>query len=199
MKIRKYYFVIILFSILFIIVIILFKNPPKINIQEDFLFLKWLANNQTIRQSDFYKSNIENQKANKYFFDVDYKNTNLRTISLKDTIDAKTLAEEKIAPGTRGKFEIVIYSSKKSDYQIMFQSKEKKPQNIKFFLTENYKFNTLEELQKLLNGTVEEKIAKTIEIFWEWEYDVGEAEDAQDTNDGKNIDNYTFDILVEAI
>ena len=55
----------------------------------------------------------------------------------------------------------------------------------------------LEELQKQLKGRVEKDIPKKIIVFWEWKYENGMEENGQDTNDGKKLENYYFDIVVE--
>ena len=102
-----------------------------------------------------------------------------------------------MAPGTKGKFEIVIYSNKDCYYQVYFQNEMEKPENMIFYITKENKVQTLEELQEQLKGRVETDIPKKITIFWEWEFENGIRENGQDTKDGKNLENYCFDIVVE--
>ena len=72
-----------------------------------------------------------------------------------------------------------------------------KPENMMFYITKENKVQTLEELQEQLKGRVETDIPKKITIFWKWEFENGIRENGQDTKDGKNLENYCFDIVVE--
>lgn len=121
MKKKKTKIILIIILILFLI-LWMFKEK-KINVQDDFIFFKLLGQGKATSQVT--KENIENSKQisniennskvnvdiKKYIFDVSYKNTKLESVNLKETIDSKTLVKEKIAPGTKGNFKIVIISN----------------------------------------------------------------------------------------
>ena len=49
-----------------------------------------------------------------------------------DTIDKKTLVKEKIAPGTKGHFEIILISNRDINYKVIFENLNEKPQNLVF-------------------------------------------------------------------
>lgn len=132
-----------------------------------------------------------------YFFNVDYKNIEFKAINLLDTIDNKTLVNKKIAPGTRGKFDIVIKSNIEINYQVKIESKNEKPQNLRFTkYGNNQEYNSLEDLQKILNGSVGPNETEIITINWNWKYANNEEENIQDTKDGINIQKYNFNIYV---
>lgn len=197
MKKKNYYLLFILIFIIGIILIFLFKNNTNVDFQEDFLFFKWLGNSQKAPSNEFYSIGLQGENENLHFFNVSYQNIDFKKIGLGETIDVETLANGKVAPGTKGKFEIVIYSNKDCYYQVYFQNEMEKPENMIFYITKENKVQTLEELQEQLKGRVETDIPKKITIFWEWEFENGIRENGQDTKDGKNLENYCFDIVVE--
>lgn len=197
MKKKNYYLLFILIFIIGIILIFLFKNNTNVDFQEDFLFFKWLGNSQKAPYNEFYSIGLQGENENLHFFNVSYQNIDFKKIGLGETIDVETLANGKVAPGTKGKFEIVIYSNKDCYYQVYFQNEMEKPKNMMFYITKENKVQTLEELQEQLKGRVETDIPKKITIFWEWEFENGIGENGQDTKDGKNLENYCFDIVVE--
>ncbi len=140
-------------------------------------------------------------------FNVNESNEKLQTISLKSTINNSTLLDKKIAPGTEGNFEIKLNATGSDvgiDYSIKFENQTQKPTNLKFTY-EGKTYNTLEELQKVLIGKInadEENKIKVLTIGWNWKYETGNTEqeisasDLIDTQEGKQITNYTFDIVV---
>lgn len=142
-------------------------------------------------------------------FKVNDNNEKMQTISLKSTINNSTLINNKIAPGTEGKFQIKL-DAKDSEvginYVIKFENETEKPRNLKFIYNSNT-YNNLSDLQKDLtgsfnaNGKDEEKI-KILEIMWKWEFETGTTEqeiksnDEIDTSNAEKIRDYTFDIVV---
>ena len=187
----------ILIFIIIIILIFIFRNNANIDFQDNFLFFKLLGNNQKISSNSFNQVDLQNENITPLFFNVSYQNIDFKKIGLKETINIETLANGKVAPGTKGKFEIIIYSNKDCYYQVYFQNEMEKPKNMVFYITKENKVKTLEELQKQLKGRVEKDIPKKIIVFWEWKYENGMEENGQDTNDGKKLENYYFDIVVE--
>ncbi len=197
MKNKNYHLLFILIFIIIIILIFIFRNNANIDFQDNFLFFKLLGNNQKISSNSFNQVDLQNENITPLFFNVSYQNIDFKKIGLKETINIETLANGKVAPGTKGKFEIIIYSNKDCYYQVYFQNEMEKPKNMVFYITKENKVKTLEELQKQLKGRVEKDIPKKIIVFWEWKYENGMEENRQDTNDGKKLENYYFDIVVE--
>lgn len=140
-------------------------------------------------------------------FKVNEKEDKIQTISLKSTINNSTLLNNKIAPGTEGNFQIKLDATNTEvgiNYAVKFENETKKPTNLKFTY-EGKTYNSLIDLQKDLIGTInadEENKEKTLTIGWNWLYQTGttaeeiSVNDAIDTQEGKTITNYSFDIIV---
>lgn len=140
-------------------------------------------------------------------FKVNEKEEQIQNISLASTVNNETLVDNKIAPGTKGGFDIKIDGTGSDvgiDYKIVFSNERNKPTNL-VFTYGNQKYSSISEIADAANGVINANDAnkvKTIHIDWEWPYVTGEnstaiaANDKTDTNDGKNITNYTFDITV---
>ena len=112
---------------------------------------------------------------------------------MSDTINKDTLIREKIAPGTKGSFTIQLIANQKMNYQIQFQDKNRKPQNLIFEIEgKDRKYKNLKDMEADLQGEVEKN--KNIVINWNWEYEQNEKEDWQDTKDGETIKQYQFTI-----
>ena len=120
---------------------------------------------------------------------------NFQNIDLIDTLKSETLVNEKIAPGIKGNFDIIIYSNHNAHYYVNFTSKNNKPHNLKFnIIGTNIEANSLEELSTYLKGDIEKEGKRIIKIGWEWQYENGDIGNLQDTNDAKTITEYSFDI-----
>ena len=114
-----------------------------------------------------------------------------------DTINSKTLINEKIAPGLEGTFDIILKTNANSKYYIKFENQTEKPKNLRFKdLNSQKETNTLEELEEVLVGNINREDVKKVSIYWFWPYESDENEDIQDTKDSKNIGKYIFDIYV---
>lgn len=140
-------------------------------------------------------------------FKVNENAEKMQTISLKSTINNSTLVNNKIAPGTAGTFQIKVDATGADvgiNYNIKFENESKKPTNLKFEYN-GKTFNSLAEMQDQIIGTINsndsEKI-KTITIAWNWKYETGSTpqeiakNDKLDTDEAKQIKNYTFDVIV---
>ncbi len=146
-------------------------------------------------------------QVGKWIFAVNGETTQMANIQLGETYDKTSLVEGRIAPGTRGNFDIVIDatgSETSIDYAITFNDEGyTKPQNM-YFTYQGQKFFQIEELDKLLKGTIPveaENKRITFTIGWQWDYETTNQEnsvkyDAQDTKDGMNLEEYAFQILV---
>ncbi len=140
-------------------------------------------------------------------FKVYGDNEQTQNVKLASTVDDNTLVDNKIAPGTKGSFSIKI-DGEGSDvginYNIKVQNETQKPANL-FYTYQGKTYTDLNELALTASGTInadDSNKVKEILVNWEWPYQTGSDEisksknDVQDTQDGKNISNYTFDIVV---
>lgn len=140
-------------------------------------------------------------------FKVNENEEKLQNISLKSTINNSTLLSNKIAPGTQGDFQIKIDATGADvgiNYTVKFENESQKPTNLKFMYDNNL-YNSITELQEVLNGVInadEQDKVKTLVIGWNWEYETGNtneeilANDMIDTQEAKQICDYTFDVIV---
>lgn len=194
-KLKKVFFVII---ILLFIFVMLSKNVKFKDVFDDILFLKDFRRNEKEVSANHMNSTKENDSGvMQYMFEVSWKNTNFNRVNLMDTINSKTLINEKIAPGLEGTFDIILKTNANSKYYIKFENQTEKPKNLRFKdLNSQKETNTLEELKEVLVGNINRGDVKKVSIYWFWPYESDENEDIQDTKDSKNIGKYIFDIYV---
>lgn len=190
MKNKKTIIVILVLIILISIVFIFKSNKGNIKF-DDILFLKLFHNS-------------EEKKDNEYSFQVRYKNTQSQTINLLNTTN--TSIKEKICPGTQGEFSILLNSKDKLKYKIEFKSLNQKPKNLQFEAYINGikvgEGGSLEELEDNLKGEIKPTETVRVIIKWWWNYEDfaraypkdTEDKDKQDTQDGKNLEKYDFEI-----
>ena len=199
--------IIIVFIICLIIFYFLFNNIKNkdYKFQDDIIFFKSFSSEEDKKNS---QTKINNQNENlsnslnkiektpmKYVFNVSYKNIDFKNIKLIDTFDEDTLINKKIAPGTYGKFQILLQTNEKTNYQIKFEDENDKPKNLIFRLNEkDKKYESLKDMEKELTGEITKD--KEIVIYWQWEYENNKNDNIQDTKDGENIKNYNFTIYV---
>ena len=142
-----------------------------------------------------------------WVFKVNGKEDAIQNVNLLSTYNNETLINNKVAPGTSGSFNIVVDATGSEvgvDYVIQFLNESEKPQNL-IFTYDDQQYTTIQDLEKDLSGTInanDEHKTRTITIYWEWQYQTGENEneinqnDIIDTNNAKQVENYTFDICV---
>ena len=187
-SIKKYRIISVIF-IITVLVLLIYKTSAFHKLYDDILFFKFIDIEENTKQKEINKENgtIE------YIFDVSYKKTNEKNISLLDTLKKETLIENMLAPGIEGEFNIILMTNLDTKYQIKFNSKNVKPQNLKFKNLETKEIvNNIQDLD--LEGTLERNTTKIIPIKWSWNYENTKEGDLQDTIDGKNIKNYEFSI-----
>lgn len=143
----------------------------------------------------------------KWAFLVNGQTANITNLNLAKTYHANTLLENRIAPGTRGSFNIEIDASGSEvgiDYEVVFANEQNKPQNLNFTYAGNT-VSSIKALEEFLKGRIDansEQKVKTMTIEWNWPYETGTLEnekastDAKDTEDGKNLSKYQFDIVI---
>lgn len=143
----------------------------------------------------------------KWAFLVNGQTASITNINLAKTYRADTLAQNTIAPGTSGSFDIKIDTTGSEvgiNYDVKFENENNKPQNLNF-IYDGHSVSTIKELEQFLTGTIDansnEKV-KIMTIEWNWPYETGNledekiAQDVEDTNDGKTLEQYSFDIVV---
>ena len=171
----------ILIFILIVLLLVMFKSKQFLSKAkvDDFLFLKLFSNQSKASDED-------------YSFKVNYSDSNFKTVNLSDTVNKNF--NKKIAPGTNGKFNIILNSNKYLQYKVVFKSINEKPKNLKFMALTNgeklIKANTLEEVDDNLKGSIDKNAKVNITILWYWPYEGEKQEeetDIQDTKDGKSI------------
>lgn len=140
-------------------------------------------------------------------FKVNGEKEQVQTINLASTIDNETLVDNKIAPGTKGNFNIVIDATDSDvgiNYNISFSDEANKPTNLKFIYNEQ-EYQSIEELEDNLSGIInanDEEKTRTLNIGWEWKYETGSdantiaQNDIIDTENGTSLTNYTFNVVV---
>lgn len=128
----------------------------------------------------------------KWSFIAGNKNGNIEEISLIDTADEVSLVYGKIAPGTKGNFDIVIDATGSEvgvNYEVKVSSETNLPTNMKYYITKkdgtkSNEYNSLEDLAKAeLNGNIpiNEDQIRTVTVNWMWPYE---------SNDISKIDEY---------
>ena len=133
------------------------------------------------------------------------------TISLADTIESDTIAEHKIAPGTKGDFSIVINAEGSEvdlSYIVELVDETNKPRNL-IFTYDGKTYSDLTSLladvkndEKIFSGKIlhnDQDKEVTYNIGWEWPYEtkVGDvAQDEIDLQDGQTISDYVFTVKI---
>ncbi len=203
---KKQYMIVIIIFICLIFLIMHFTIYDFL--QEDVIFFQFFnSKNQSKNISDNTNESKIKEGRNQeetsintksIFFNVQFQHTKLKAVDLMETIDEKTLVYEKIAPGTSGRFDIILHANQNMNYQIQFESKNEKPSNLFFYSTEEEKiYYTLEELGENLTGKLLKNEEKTIPIYWKWKYETDENQDEQDTLEARKIREYHFLIYVQ--
>lgn len=143
----------------------------------------------------------------KWAFLVNGETASITNINLAKTYNEETLMKNTIAPGTSGSFDIKIDTTGSEvgiNYDVKFENENNKPQNL-IFSYDGHNVSSVKELEQFLTGTIdansEEKV-KTMTIEWNWPYETESSleektlQDVEDTNDGKLLNTYSFDIIV---
>ena len=134
----------------------------------------------------------------KWVFKVNGDSSSMQTISLNKTYNATDLVNGKIAPGSKGSFDIVVNAEDSEvgvDYAVSFSNETNKPTNLKFKYL-NHEASSLQELEQYFLGTInanDQVKTRTLTVEWEWDYSIN---DDVDTAEGiANLD-YSFDVTV---
>ena len=185
---KKFIKILLIVILVFLCVIVKFKINSKNVKKDDFLFLK------------IYQNQNKFQEKEEYTFMVNYKNKSFKSINLSDTLDQNV--SKKIAPGTSGKFNIVLNSNHNLKYRVEFKSKSDKPQNLNFIIIVDgknlFRTNNLDEVSGKISGKIAKNQKINLMVLWQWPYENEKDSnvDVQDTKDGKNIEKYQFEVTV---
>lgn len=191
---RKKIIILILIFTIILCILLKISQSNNLGIQEDLIFFKLFGignieeskvttkeeSNNSIKESEIIK-NIKNRFENVYEIKVERGKTDYQDIDLFQTIDLKTLVNEKIAPGTKGSFYVYLSSNSEVNYQMEIIGKNISPKNFNFEISEK-------------EGELEKNKIKKVKINWEWPYEISKEENEQDTKDGKEIEKYNFEI-----
>jgi len=171
---KKKVLVLILIFIIILCVLLKIIKSKKFNFQEDLIFFK-LFGIENIQGKE------NSNKKNEYKIEVIKGEKNYKKINLFQSIDMETLVYEKVAPGTKGSFYVFLTSDGQIDYEIKIIDKNISPKNLKFEISQS-------------EGRIERNEIKKVKINWEWPYEINKEENIQDTKDGKNIEEFNFEI-----
>ena len=145
---------------------------------------------------------IKEKDENIYKFDLRNVTMQFGKIDLKQSVNAKSLVKEKIAPGTYGKFYIKVKTNPNTNikYKIEIVPINEKPQYLYFNIKDtDIKFFNIEELNTYLKGYMKPNTMITIPIEWKWEYENNKlSQDEDDTISGMNAQKFEFSIKVFA-
>ena len=129
-------------------------------------------------------------------FLVNGNESNFTRINLGET------ANEKMIPGASGVFNIIVDATGSDvdiDYSVQFLNETEKPKNV-IFTYDGIVVNNITELSMLLEGRIakdDENKRRILTVDWRWPMDSDDNE--QDTEDAKNIDEYSFDIIATGL
>lgn len=166
-------------------------------------FAKYLTSYNASASLDVAKWSVTEE------FLVNGKSAISENIKLATTYSPKTLVDGKIAPGTNGSFGVKIDATGTEtglSYQIKFSNiTGTKPENLVFRYNNKY-YSDLASLSEAINkkaiieANATNKILNIL-IVWSWPYETldsktSKPKDAQDTLDGQNSLDYSFDITI---
>ena len=142
----------------------------------------------------------------KWAFAADNPTQSNYKFEVSESYDASTLVNGKIAPGTKGNFEIKLVNENTDTavgFEILFANMANKPTNFHLYRTED---GSTKGDEVLLDGTgkVTGKLAAkdatglTAKFIWEWAYETDDVlvNDPKDTTDGKAANQLTMDVTI---
>lgn len=141
-------------------------------------------------------------------FEDDNENQTIE-ISLAETVDATTLINDRIAPGTSGSFDIELVNTSEvgANFVVALQSITNKPTNLKFYTTRSGSAGSYTYSNEITPGTTEitgqlaaeDSNGLTVPIYWVWAYETAAiaTSDPIDTGNGEDtLANRTLTIGV---
>lgn len=149
-----------------------------------------------------YTSEV-NKSGNATVAKWDFATTNdvSMTVSLPSTVDASTLVNGKIAPGTAGSFTIKVTNASEvgADFKVALGNVTNKPTNLKFYKDSSY--TTELTLGNATSGAITGQLiagdtaGKDVTVYWRWEYETTGG-DSADTTDGTAAATVTVPVTI---
>ena len=145
-----------------------------------------------------------NAEIARWSFKANNETKTIANIKLSNVYNQNKLANNKIAPGTSGSFDIVLDATGADvavDYAVTFDNCLNKPTNLKFSYN-GTTASTLEGLENVLKGRIglNDSRTKTLTINWNWDYQTGNSESEITKNDGIDTQdagkNFSFDVII---
>ena len=140
----------------------------------------------------------------KWAFETDNATQTIE-IELDPTVDASTLVDGKIAPGTSGSFNIELVNTNSEvgvDFTIMLDSITNKPTNLKFYKDSTYTTELTPGTTTITGQLVaEESTPLDVPIYWRWEYETTatSTNDPLDTADGEAARTLTIGVTITGV
>ena len=140
----------------------------------------------------------------KWAFATDNATQNI-TIALNPTVDATTLVNGKIAPGTTGSFNIALVNTNSEvgvDFSIALDSISNKPTNLKFYKDSSYTTELTPGTSTVTGQlTAGDSTGVTVPIYWRWEYETNaiSTNDPIDTQDGEAARTLTIGVTITGV
>lgn len=141
-----------------------------------------LAVSAWAKYTSVFDGNVQNQVA-KWSFKVNDSEEGAESFNLVNTIDANdTVQENKVAPGTKGHFDIKLdgSGSEVAINYIINANIENQPVNMHFYLDENHTVELpIEDGKFVINDFIplaEINNEKIIRIYWNWPKETGNTE-----------------------
>ncbi len=146
----------------------------------------------------------------KWAFTADNSGSTTMNINFADTYHASTLVAGKIAPGTKGSFDISVSNASSEvgvEYTVTLGTITNSPTNIKFYSDATYA--TPLTTSTPITGKIKanDTTPKTVKIYWAWPYQTGAvtpstgvaAGDAVDTTDGIAAKSLTVPVTITGV
>ena len=146
----------------------------------------------------------------KWAFTADNSGSTTMNVSFADTYHASTLVAGKIAPGTKGSFDISVSNASSEvgvEYTVTLGTIANAPTNIKFYSDATYA--TPLTTSTPITGKIKanDSTAKIVKIYWAWPYQTGAvtpatgvaAGDTADTADGVAAKTLTVPVTITGV
>jgi hypothetical protein len=133
----------------------------------------------------------------KWAFASDNASTNF-TINLDGTIDASTLMNDRIAPGTSGSFDIALSNANSEvgvEFTISFSNAQNVPSNLVF----KQGGSVVDITTQTITGKIAAGDTLTVPVTWEWPYYTSAADDVEDTTDGVAGNTMTVNTTITGV
>ena len=137
--------------------------------------------------------NTQNYSYNENFYIFNTSKIEFKNIGLIDTYKNSSIVKDKIAPGTKGAFYLLINENinQNQKYQFIYKENHIKPNGL-YFVFEGNKYDELHDLIYEINTKLNNK-SETIKIEWYWDF---KGNDNIDTLNGMELDIYNFEIAL---